>query len=634
MKKVISYISILFVSVILLSIFFIDKKVDNDKISFTDYVEQLDENYNHDKEKILNKINEEIYNNKNSEEYIGFNLLSRQYCFYLWIDNENLIKHADETETYLKKYNMKNELLDFYSMMSSRYIGQENYNMGYIYVDRGEGTAKKIYEENKSKETLSTLVAIKYLKAVIALDIGMEKESEVVFEEAEKLREKDMRERVDVYFNILLYYEGKKEYDLVEEYANKVIKLVKEKYPKHEKHNRDRIEASIILAKNYTYLGEIDKSIEITNKLINDEDIFKMKRFDYKMYVLYSEIYRYYDKPQESIKYLKMAYNIVKDTNLKSKKIKIVESIIEQLEETGKEEELLYWYKVENDIFKTLANSLDTQTLLSQIISTDLSNANYSIKMLELQKHKMVYLIIILLLLIAIIVIIIFILRKRKKLLKENISILKENITINKKYYENIKTNNENIKRIKHDMKNHLIVINKLISENEYEGAINYIKQIEDEIEVSSVEVNTNNKIIDAIIFSKLELCKSENINLDLDIRIPKKIKIEDFDICVIYGNLLDNAIEACKRIDKDNKYIKLKSVVKGDYLYLNIKNTYIGNIKIKENNFITTKKDKSNHGIGLKSIQNSVKKYNGDIQISYDEKEFQVSIIITNNIT
>ncbi|MGL5378852.1 GHKL domain-containing protein [Clostridium sp.] len=636
MKKVILYT--LVVLTILLSSFLIQDKLnksDKDKLSVVEYVAELEKNYNNDKDKILNKLNEDISDNKNSKKYIGFNILSRQYCFYLWLDTKNLIKHADQTETYLKKYNMENELLDFYSMMSSRYIGDGNYNMGYIYVGRGEYIAKKMYNEDKSKETLSTLIAIKYLKAVIALDIGMEKEAETVFKEAEKLRKEDIRERVDVYINILLYYQDKKEYDLVEEYATKVIRLVKEKYSEHERYNRDRIKATIILAENYVHKEEIDKSIEITNELINDEEIFKMNIFNDEMHYLYSEIYKYYGKPQESIKYLKLAYTKMENTKLKSQKIKIIESIIEQLEEIGEEKELLYWHKIESDILKTSQNSLDTQYLLSEIINTDLSNAKYSIEMLQLQKYKMIYLIIMLLLLLTIIIITVVILQKRKKLLKENISILEENIIINKKYYENIKTNNENIKRIKHDIKNHIIVINKLMLEKEYEDALNYIKHIENEIDRNSVEVTTNNKIIDAIIFSKIELCKSENINLDLDIKIPEKIEVEDFDICVIYGNLLDNAIEACTKIDKSkaNRYIKFKSIIKGDYLYINIKNSYTGNLNIKEDNFITIKKDKINHGIGIKNIKKSIKKYDGDIQINYDEKEFQVSIIINNNL-
>ncbi|MGL5330850.1 MAG: sensor histidine kinase [Peptostreptococcaceae bacterium] len=629
MRKIVVFISILLI--IFFNIFTIRNKIIKEDLSYTEYIVELNDKYRDNREKILYEINKEILNSKNSKKNIGINLLARQYYFYLWIDNENLIKYADETEEYLIRYNMEDELLIFYSMMSSKYISSDKYSIGYRYIEKGEHIARRIYEENKSKEMLSTLVAIKYLKANVALNIGMEEKAEIIFKEAENLRKEGIRERIDVYTNIMLYYKNKKEYFLSEEYAIKSIKLIEDKYLGRGKvkFKRDVIRAKIILAESYIYTGKIDKSIEIANELSKNEDVFNNIYEDEK-YLLYAQIYKYYGITQESIKYLEIAYDKIKNNESKADKIKVIELIIEQLELISDEEKLLYWYKIENDIFKSSHSTVDTQYLLSQIIDTDLENANYNIEILNIQRVEMIYWIVSLITIIIIIVIIIIIMKKRKKLLKENISILEKNITINQKYYENIKTNNENVRRIKHDIKNHIIVIKKLIYEKEYENVVNYIKSIEKEIDYNGVDITTNNKIIDAIISSKIELCKLDNINLDLDIKIPEKIEVEDFDICVIYGNLLDNAVEACRQVDEEiNKYIKLKSLIKGEYLFINIKNSYSGNVIIKEGSIITNKINKKNHGLGIENIKKSIKKYNGDIKIDYTNQEFNVSIIM-----
>ena len=629
MKRIALCISI--VLIILSNLYNIEAKKVEENLSYKEYTEELGKNYGDDKKKILDKINEEISNNKNSKEYIGINLLVRQQYFYLWGENKNFIKYAKETENYLKKYNMEDELLHLYSIMSSRYIGNEQYNEAYIYIHKGEYLAKNLYEKNESKETLSTLIAIKYLKAKIALDIGMESNAEIVFNEAEELRKEGIRERVDIYSNILLYYQEKKEYALVEEYALKVIRLVEEIDPEIKNYEGAYIRAKIILGENYIYIGEINKSIEIANELSNDKSIFSRNIRRYEIYYLYGQIYKYYGSSQKYIKYLKMAYDEVKNTEMSSKKIKVVELIIEELELMDNKEELLRWHKIKSEIFRNRESSVDTQYLLSQLIDTDLENAKYNIEILQLQKSKMIYFIIALSLMITIIVIIVIVENKRKKLLKENINILEKNIIIKQQYYENIKINHENIKRIKHDIKNHIIAINKLMLEKQYEKATKYIDCIDKNIDYSNLDIATNNKVIDAIVSSKMETCNLENIYMDLDINIPKEIPLEEFDICVIYGNLIDNAIEACRKIDeyKSNKYIKLKNFIKGDYLFINIKNSYSENINMKSGNFITSKKDKINHGIGIENIKKSVKKYDGDIKIDYTEDEFQVSIII-----
>lgn len=629
LKKITIYISIILI--FLLSLSTIKVTHEKDDLTYCQYIKELQQDYGDDKKQILKKINKEINNNQNTKKYIGLNMLVRQHYFYVWEDNENFMNYNEETENYLIKYNMEEELLHLYSITSTNYIAQERYNEGYLYIYRGEQLAKKMYEKNQSKETLATLVEIKYFKAVIALDIGMEDTANIKFNEAEELRKENNIEGIDVYFNILLYHHNKQKYDLVEEYALKLIKLIEDKDLDMKNYEHEYNVSRIILAENYIYMGQIDKSVEIANELSNDENILSNKCSRCRVYNLYAQIYKYYGNSQEYIKYLEMIYDYVKDSNVSLKKIKLVRTIIEELEIQDNQEGLLYWYKLESEIFKGRYNSLDIQYLMSQLINNDLQSAKYNIEILKLKESKMIYVIVTLALITIIIIILIIIISKRKRILEENINILERNSTIKQQYYENIKLNYENIRRIKHDIKNHIISINTLISEKHYEEAKKYIRHIENNIDYSCLDISTNNKIVDAIVFSKMETCKLENIDLYLDIKVPKEVSLDEFDICVIYGNLLDNAIQACKKVNEKElkRYIKLKNFVKGDYLFINIKNSYNEKIKVKDGNFITSKKDKENHGIGIESVKKSIKKYDGNIKISYEKKEFSVSIII-----
>lgn len=551
-------------------------------------------------------------------------------------DTEQLIEYNNKTEKYLLKYNMREELLHLYSLMARHYTGIEQYSNAYVYIFKGEKIANQLYEKNKDLESLSTLIAIKYLKAVVALDIGMENEADIVFNEAEILRKTDfqIRERVDIYSNILLYYQDKKEYQLVEKYGYKVIELIEKIDPNLYKYKSDYARAYRILANNYIKIGEIDKCIDIINILKSSPNLMDSNKQRFEMYQLYANVYKYYGNSLEYINYLSLAYDEIKESKESIKKVKIVECMIEELESLDNQEELMKWYRVERDLIRELQDFMDTQYLLSQIIDTELQNANYNIEILYLQKSNMRYFIIFLWMIIGVILGLINFVYKSKKLLKKNIDILEQNMMIQHKYYENIKKQQENIKRIKHDIKNHMNVIRNLIIDGEYEHVNNYVQSINEQLNHDTPEQMTNHKILDAILFNKIKICKDKNIIFDLDVKIPEKIPIDDFDLCVIYGNLLDNAIEACLQIQEQNKekYIELKTFTKGDYLFINIKNNFSLDINTIGNKFITHKEDKLNHGIGMDNIRTTIQKYDGQMKITYADKEFNVSILLKMN--
>ena len=104
------------------------------------------------------------------------------------------------------------------------------------------------------------------------------------------------------------------------------------------------------------------------------------------------------------------------------------------------------------------------------------------------------------------------------------------------------------------------------------------------------------------------------------------------FDLCIVLGNLIDNAIEANERIDKECREINLEMRQNGDYLYVKISNPLNGKLSIENGKIKTTKKDTIFHGFGLESIEEIAKKYSGSV--TYKQKnDFFIAIVLLSNI-
>ncbi|MFI3211146.1 MAG: ATP-binding protein [Peptostreptococcaceae bacterium] len=204
---------------------------------------------------------------------------------------------------------------------------------------------------------------------------------------------------------------------------------------------------------------------------------------------------------------------------------------------------------------------------------------------------------------------------------------IKDKINLEYRYSKRIEENQENIKRIYHDMKNHMICISNLSNEKDVQE---YIRSLD--LNIGDISFNFGNKILDIIISEKHNICKEKGIKFNIVADFSKLDFIDMMDLCVIFSNALDNAIEACDKIlDEDNsKYISINVIYINSFCFIKIENSKANDINIKHNNFITNKKDKSMHGIGLKNIKYTVYKYNGDIKIDFDDDKFLLKIIFS----
>lgn len=189
-----------------------------------------------------------------------------------------------------------------------------------------------------------------------------------------------------------------------------------------------------------------------------------------------------------------------------------------------------------------------------------------------------------------------------------------------------IQADNKNISLIRHDMKNHLFMLKSLYEKGEVELYRSYFDTLLLKINKKEEVCKSGNLVVDSIINYKLRNINDREINLYIDVCIPKKLEISDVDMTVVLGNLLDNAVRAVKEADRKKLQITMR-YNKGR-LILQIENAYKNIIKV-QGKLQTTKKEKQGHGIGLESVREVIERYDGVIQIDCEDNMFVVAAIL-----
>ncbi len=163
----------------------------------------------------------------------------------------------------------------------------------------------------------------------------------------------------------------------------------------------------------------------------------------------------------------------------------------------------------------------------------------------------------------------------------------------------------------------------------ETENATSYASQLIKTAEEYRIIADLPYSMIRAMLNYKLSGAREDGIELRLDIHVPEGLPLNEFDLTVILGNLIDNAIEACKNVDADKRYIRLQLTYKPDYLVLQIENPTNRAPVLKDGAFRSTKPDLEDHGFGLNNITYLVSRHNGLMKIEADDGVFRVNIAI-----
>ena len=185
----------------------------------------------------------------------------------------------------------------------------------------------------------------------------------------------------------------------------------------------------------------------------------------------------------------------------------------------------------------------------------------------------------------------------------------------------------ENTRMLRHDLKNKISPLYALAQAGQSEELLTQLSELTSSYGINQEYVNSGNNIIDSIINFKMNSSKNLNISISSNILIPEELPLMTFDIAVILGNLLDNAIEAVLNID--DRWIDIILKYTKGRLIIEINNSYDGKLKKVDGHFISCKTDKENHGLGLKSVEAALKNYDGVIQISHDSSKFTVKVLL-----
>ena len=189
---------------------------------------------------------------------------------------------------------------------------------------------------------------------------------------------------------------------------------------------------------------------------------------------------------------------------------------------------------------------------------------------------------------------------------------------------ENLKT----LRSVRHDIKNHLIIIDGYASQKNFEKIHEYISRIGERFK-DTAPIQTSSTAVSAILNEKSALAQQKNISCEITCNFPS-LKIDDFTMITIMGNLLDNAITAASKCS--DGWIKADLQQEDSILVITVDNSHAERIREKDGVFTSTKTDNADiHGIGIKNVRKAVNDLRGQIEITYTENTFHVCIMLPN---
>lgn len=215
---------------------------------------------------------------------------------------------------------------------------------------------------------------------------------------------------------------------------------------------------------------------------------------------------------------------------------------------------------------------------------------------------------------------------------------LKEEEFYKKNFYiKNMKDILQTIRCQRHELNNYLSTLYGLVYLESYNEVKEYISKINDRISIMNSIIETNNPVITAILSLQKNKAFNEGIEMELDLgELPEELPFDPLDLSIIIGNLLNNAVEACVSLGKDQvRKIQFYMGIEKEKLRIHVKNSKSNLRKLDAKELLgryTTKEDKENHGFGLRNVDIIVNQYDGTLDLEDLGDEFKVDITLPMN--
>ncbi len=180
----------------------------------------------------------------------------------------------------------------------------------------------------------------------------------------------------------------------------------------------------------------------------------------------------------------------------------------------------------------------------------------------------------------------------------------------------------------RHDYRNHIQVLKNYAELGDLEAVKHYLNELAEDLNTVDLALKTGNRMTDVILNSKVSLAKAKGIAVKADAHVPVSLSVAEIDLCIILGNLFDNAIEACMALPQEERMIRIYMDMKNTQLYISFTNTSAQKKQKKENGrFHTTKGE--GHGYGLVRIDTIIERYQGYISRNSEDGAFSTEILL-----
>lgn len=181
----------------------------------------------------------------------------------------------------------------------------------------------------------------------------------------------------------------------------------------------------------------------------------------------------------------------------------------------------------------------------------------------------------------------------------------------------------------RHDYHNHIQMMIAYLELGKTEEMKKYLRDLDRDLSTIDQVIKTGNIMVDSILNTKISIAEKNNIKVAADAVVSDKVAISDIDLCVIIGNLMDNAIEACMTIeDEEERFIRIYIAEKMDQFYIYVSNSFEGNLRKRGSRYFTTKGERE-RGYGIIRIDRIVDKNQGMINRQSEKNIFATEIIL-----
>jgi sensor histidine kinase regulating citrate/malate metabolism len=209
-------------------------------------------------------------------------------------------------------------------------------------------------------------------------------------------------------------------------------------------------------------------------------------------------------------------------------------------------------------------------------------------------------------------------------------------ITTGREHYKKMNVLYDEIRIMKHDYKFHLKTTLDLLHRGDIEKGSEYLSSLQSQMEEKELSNFCDNPVINSLVTDYVRRCKELNIDISVSISIPGDFSVPNYEMCIVFGNLLENAMEACQKLAANRK-IEFVIKPKGKQIASMVRNTFDGNVIMEDDKFVSTKNGQPGgdpSGLGLQSVKAVIQRYGDLFYTNYEKEWFNVFVLWNDNKT